>query len=266
MTILDRLVQTAATRSASREQVLPFKELEKRLVQAPEPKRFIECLVAAKGIGLIAELKAASPSAGRIRHPFDVKKLAAELVSGGADCLSVLTEEEHFQGSLENLRRADVGVPRLQKDFLLSEYQVLEGRVAGADAILLIADILTPECAQRLSHFALSLGMDVLYEAHDAAPLQQVMQLAATQPDRILVGVNNRNLQNFAVDLQATVRALAGLPAPLRVVGESGIHTAEDVRLLRDAGVCAVLVGESLMRQADVAQAAQALLAGVRGD
>jgi len=262
--ILEKLVKTAAACAASREQNKPFKEIERRLPQAAQPLGFIAALTGAEGVGLIAELKPASPSAGVIRQPFEAADLAAGLAAGGADCLSVLTEEQHFQGSLDNLERANVGIPRLQKDFVVSEYQILEGRVAGADAVLLIAEALAPDRARELCRFALSLGMDVLYEAHDDARIQQVVALAEAQPDRILVGINNRDLQTFRVDLQTTLRALKSIPAALHVVGESGIHTAADAQLLHDAGARGILVGESLMRQRDVAQAVRALLSSVR--
>jgi len=237
------------------------------LEECTAPLGFVAALVGAQGIGLIAELKRASPSAGLLRDPFPVAQLADELVAGGADCLSVLTEADHFQGSLENLQlAATAAVPRLQKDFVLSEYQVMEGRVSGADAVLLIAEALEPARAAQLGSFAISLGMDVLYEAHSPAALRQVVALAETDPQRILVGINNRDLQTFNVDLSTTTRALEWLPAELRVVGESGIHNAEDVRRMRDAGACAILVGETLMRQPALTDAVQQLMQDVRAN
>jgi len=263
--ILDKLIDASQQRAAARRQARPLKELENLLDECPAPLGFVTSLAGAEGIGLIAELKPASPSAGVLRQPFPAAQLATELVAGGADCLSVLTESDHFQGSLENLELAAVAaVPRLQKDFVLSEYQVLEGRVGGADAVLLIAEALDPERAAQLCSFALSLGMDVLYEAHSAAALRQVVALAETAPQRILVGINNRDLQTFQVDLATTTRALDWLPAGLHVVGESGIHNAEDVRRMRDAGACAILVGETLMRQAALTAAVQQLMQEVR--
>jgi len=263
--ILEKLVKAAAERAAERQRQRPFREIERSLAQAIDPKGFVASLAAGVGVGLIAELKPASPSAGVIRQPFPVAELAQALVVGGANCLSVLTEEEHFRGSLGNLQQAAVGVPRLQKDFILSEYQILEGRVAGADAILLIAEALSAERARQLGAFALSLQMDVLYEAHAPEHLRQVVDYAETQPQRILVGINNRNLRTFEVDLQTTLRALQWIPQHLQVVGESGIRRAEDVERLREAGVRGILVGESLMRQQDVAQAVRSLLSEVRG-
>ena len=262
--ILEKLMKSAAEHAAARQQARSFKEIEKCLSETADPQGFVATLSTALGVGLIAELKPASPSAGIIRQPFPVAELAGELVAGGADCLSVLTEEEHFLGALDNLARAAVGVPRLQKDFLLSEYQVLEGRAAGADAVLLIAEALTATRARQLCQLALSLGMDVLYEAHDPAHVRQVVALAETQPDRILVGINNRNLQTFHVDLQTTLRALQSIPQGLYVVAESGIHSADDVMRLHEAGACGLLVGESIMCQQDVAQAVRTLLSKVR--
>ena len=263
--ILDELVRSSTAGAAQRESLTSLKELEKCLGKVESPRGFVAALLGAPGVGLIGELKPASPSAGIIREPFAVRPLAQELVRGGANCLSVLTEVQHFHGALENLALADVGVPRLQKDFVVSEYQIVEGRSHGADAVLLIAEVLAPQRAAQLCELALSLGMDVLYEAHDVKRMQQVVQLAETQPDRILVGINNRDLRTFQVDLLTTVHALGWIPEHLHVVGESGIHSPADVQQLCDAGVRGLLVGESLMRQEHVEQAVRTLLSRVRG-
>jgi indole-3-glycerol phosphate synthase len=155
------------------------------------------------------------------------------------------------------------GLPRLQKDFVVSEYQIFEGRAAGADALLLIAEALAPDRARELAGVALDLGMDVLYEAHAPALVRRAATLAERRPDRILVGVNNRDLATFEVRLETSLEACRDLPRGLLVVAESGIRSAEDVRRLRDAGVRAVLVGESLLRAADVEAATRELLARV---
>lgn len=263
--ILQKLTHAAQQRAEERRQHRPLKELESLIGECAAPIGFIDVLVGAHGIGLIAELKRASPSAGVLRDPFPVAQLAGELVAGGADCLSVLTEADHFQGSLENLHlAAAAAVPRLQKDFISSEYQVLEGRIGGADAVLLIAETLEAPRAEELCLLALSLGMDVLYEAHSPAALRRVVALAETAPERILVGINNRDLQTFQVDLTTTLRALEWIPAGLRVVGESGIHHAGDVRQVRDAGACGILVGESLLRQSSLEDAVRQLMLEVR--
>jgi indole-3-glycerol phosphate synthase len=263
--MLQRLVRTAAAQAAARERRIPFEQVEKYASEAPAPKGFATSLSAAVEIGLIAELKRASPSAGRIRDTFEVPELAAELTRAGADCLSVLTEPVHFQGALQNLGLAAVAdTPRLQKDFILSEYQVWEGRASGADAVLLIAEALAAARVRTLSDLALSLGMDVLIEAHSSERVRDVERLAARAPDRILVGINNRDLDSFRVDLQTTLDIIPQVSKELHVVGESGIRTPEDVGRLRDAGVGSILVGESIMRQADVGLAVRHLLSAVR--
>lgn len=263
--ILDEILRTTEAQTAARRRRISFEQLEKSLAQAPVPRGFVASLLAAQEIGLIAELKRASPSAGRLRQDFPVTQLARQLAAGGADCLSVLTETPHFEGSLDNLTRAAPAArPLLQKDFVLDAYQVVEGRVAGADAVLLIAEALAESRARELCDLALDLGMDVLYEAHDPASVARVVRLARRRPERILVGVNNRNLKSFRVDPHTALEVAAAVGRELHVVGESGIRTAEDVLRLRDAGARGVLVGESLMRQADVEQAVRTLLVAVR--
>jgi indole-3-glycerol phosphate synthase len=209
----------------------------------------------------VAEIKQASPSAGLLRADFDVEKLSTAYARGGAQALSVLTEREHFGGGLADLERAaGAELPLLQKDFVLSEYQVLEGRAAGADAVLLISEALAAERARELARVALDLGMDVLYEAHDPANIRRVAGLAERDPERVLVGVNNRNLRTFEVTLETSLAALRELPRWLFVVAESGIRSGEDLRRLRDAGARAALVGETLMRAPDVETATRALV------
>ncbi len=264
--ILQQITQVVAMRMHERMQRRPLRDVERDAVDAPPPRGLVRALGAASGaLGLIAELKKASPSAGVIRADFDVSRLAAALAAGGADALSVLTEVDHFHGSLENLRYAgDAGLPRLQKDFVLHEYQVLEGRAAGADAVLLIAEALENDKAESLCALALDLGMDVLFESHDPEQLRRAATRAERDPDHVLVGINNRDLRTFDVALDVTLRALQELPAGLHVVSESGIHSAADARRLRDAGACAILVGEALMRSEDVEEAVRMLLSAVR--
>jgi indole-3-glycerol phosphate synthase len=263
--ILDRILASTHERVAARARRRPLRGLERDAVDAPRPRGFATAIAGAPhGLGLIAELKKASPSAGALREPFDVAELALAYASGGARALSVLTEPEFFQGALEHLETAAVaGLPQLQKDFIVSEYQVVEARASGADAILLIAEALEPERARDLCRLAVELGLDVLYEAHDPASWRRVFGAAERAPDRVLVGINNRDLRTFEVDVATSLRALGELPAGLLLVAESGIRTAADVTRLRDAGARGILVGEGLLRQADVAHAVRELLAGL---
>lgn len=263
--ILQRILEDVQARMRERIRERPLSVVERAAGEAPATRGFASAVTAAAGIGLIAELKRASPSAGVLRDEFDVGKLAASYARGGANALSVLTEADHFKGSLANLQAAAAcGLPRLQKDFLLHEYQVLEARAAGADAVLLIAEVLDEARSEQMLALALDLGMDVLFESHQPALLQRVSRLAERVPERIFVGINNRDLRTFEVSLDVTLSALEELPAELGVVSESGIHSAEDVRRLHAAGVRGILVGESLMRQEDVEAATRDLLRLVR--
>ena len=260
--ILQRTRSDVTLRRARRS----LREIESAAAAAPPPRGFAAALAQSPhGIGLVAELKQASPSAGVLRRDFAVGALAAAYARGGAACLSVLTDVPFFHGDLAHLEvAAAAGLPCLQKDFLLDEYQVLEGRAAGADAILLIAEALPPERRLGLATLGLDLGMDVVCEAHDLEHVRSVATLAERAPDRIVVGVNNRDLRDFTVSLATSFAALEELPPGLMVLAESGIRTADEVVRLRDAGARGILVGESLLRTADVEAATRALLAGVR--
>ncbi len=207
---------------------------------------------------IIAELKKASPSKGLIRAEFDVPFLAKSLEGGGAACLSVLTEETFFQGSLSNLESASTAtqIPCLRKDFIVDEFQILEARAHRADAILLIAAALTDSELHRFNGEAHRLGLDVLCEMHTAEELDRVAGLGCDA-----YGVNNRDLKSFEVQLDVSLELAAKLPRSAVHVTESGIHTAEDLSLLRSAGFDAFLIGESLMRQVDPGAALQQLLA-----
>ena len=264
--MLEPILEAVRFRLRERQQRRPLRNVERDAAAAPAPRGFAAALARAPhGLGLIAELKKASPSAGLLRADFDVPELAAAYARGGASALSVLTESDHFQGRLDNLDAAgEAGLPRLQKDFMLEEYQLFEARAAGADAILLIAEMLPPPRAAELVALGLDLGLDVLYEAHDPAGWRQAARLAEKHPERVLVGINNRDLRTFEVRLETSLRALDELPRGLHVVSESGIRDAQDVVRLRAAGASAILVGESLLRQADVEAAARALLSGLR--
>ena len=263
---LESIVLQVQRRLAERREARPRTEVERAAAAAPPPRGFARALRSAPGgIALIAELKKASPSAGVLRRDFEVAALATALAGAGADALSVLTETDHFQGDVSYLEVAGAaGLPRLQKDFVFDEYQVLEGRAAGADAVLLIAALLEPERSRALAQLALELGMDVLFEAHTAAEVERVAAAAAGAPDRILVGINNRDLRTFTVSLERSLESLPRLPPGLLAVSESGIHTAVDVQRLHAAGARGILVGELLMRAADPAAAARELLQEVR--
>ena len=224
---------------------------------AGEPLDFVAALTAAAPqVGLIAEVKKASPSKGVIRADFDPLSIAMQYAAAGANCISVLTDEHFFQGHLDFLRqiRGAVEVPLLRKDFVLDDYQVYEARAAGADAVLLIAECLDDHMLIQLHQTIESLGMIALVELYDAANIDKVM---ACNPK--LVGVNNRDLNTFEVDL-AHVRVKNQLPDCVTFVSESGIFTNEDVVMLKENDVDAMLVGESLMRSQDIGSAVETLL------
>lgn len=224
----------------------------------PPTRGFCQALQAANGVALIAEVKKASPSKGLIRPDFDPVAIARAYHAGGASCLSVLTDETYFQGSLSYLQaiREVVPLPLLRKDFILDPLQVYQARAAGADAILLIVAALpSPARLAELRHVAESLGMDALVEVHNEAELALAIESGAR-----LIGVNNRNLKTFDVTLETFERLAPHFPLGATAVAESGIFTHADVQRMGTAGAHAVLVGESLMRQTDVEAATRSLL------
>ncbi len=255
-TILDRIVETKWREIAAAKARVSDRELESRLADAPPARDFRAALDRPGEMRIIAEVKKASPSAGVIRADFDPVAIAATYAAHGAACLSVLTDEQYFQGHLDYLRaiRAAVPIPALRKEFILDRYQLVEARAAGADAVLLIAEILPGDRLKVLHAQARELGLHVLVELHDAPELSRVLDAGAA-----LVGINNRDLRTFTTRLEHTIELMPKIPASVLVVGESGIKTKADLDLLRSAGVRAVLVGESLMRAPDIGAVLDAL-------
>lgn len=232
-------------------------ELRDRALDQPPTRGFRRALAAGDSVSLLAEVKRQSPSAGPIRPDADSASIAADYRDGGAAALSVLTDLPFFGGTLDTLRevRRAVELPLLRKDFILDPVQVWEARAAGADAILLIVRILEDARMEALLGLARETGMDVLIEVHDAAELSRALAVGGD-----LIGVNNRDLASFHTDLGVSLALAPDVPQEATLVAESGIRTAEDVARLGAAGVDAVLVGESLMRQPDVRAAAAALV------
>ena len=256
-TILDEIVASKRLEVEASRKRLPLDELEVQAASAPPVRDFRAALAGPGPIGLIAEVKKASPSAKVIRADFDPIAIARTYQAHGAACLSVLTDAPFFQGHLSYLARirASVAIPLLRKDFIIDEYQVVEARLAGADAVLLIAEILDdPQLAALLARIK-SLGMAALVEFHDELNLPRVLASGAD-----LVGINNRDLARFVTDLDLTFRLRDQIPADVVLVSESGIRTRRDVERLEAAGVSAILVGETLMRADDIGLAVEQLL------
>ncbi len=244
--VLDRILAATRARVAESRRIADVRELERRAaLHVPRGFRRALASKAQDGIAVIAELKKASPSKGLIRAEFKARELARELAEAGAAALSVLTDEEFFQGSLGNLREASAAVliPCLRKDFIVDEFQLLEARANGADAVLLIAAALSGEDLVRLAAGARSHGLDVLCEVHDEEELRRALAAGCD-----LIGVNTRDLRTFDVKLETAFELAEKIPPGVVRVAESGIHSADDVAQLRAAGYDAFLVGESLMR------------------
>ncbi len=241
--------------------------LRKHGIRKPErplalPRGFKRALTNGTGMAIIAEAKKASPSKGIICPDFDVEAIAVSYAQGGARAMSVLTDEPFFQGRLDYILRVreKVGLPVLRKDFIIDEIQIREAHAYGVDAVLLIAAILSREQIEDYQAMAAEMGMDVLVEVHDEEEL--VKTLRAGSP---LIGINNRNLKDFTVDLNTTYRLKREIPPHIPVVSESGIKDRMDIEGLENAGVCAALIGESLMRAPDRAVALRRLL-GIGSD
>jgi indole-3-glycerol phosphate synthase len=243
-TILDEIVAWKRVEVARRAEERALEDVQQATAAAPPPRDWIGVL-RALGVSLIAEVKRASPSAGPLRPGLDPAALAVEYAEAGAAALSVLTDARYFQGSLDDLRaaRTAVSLPVLRKDFVVSPYQVYEARAAGADAVLLIVAVLDDEVLDALHRLAQALGMAALVEVHDEAELRRALAIGPRA-----VGVNNRDLRTFRVDLDTTARLRACIPREVVLVAESGVHSPADVARLAAIGVDAMLVGEALVR------------------
>jgi indole-3-glycerol phosphate synthase len=255
--ILDDIVATKHREIAAAKAQRPEALVREAAERAAPPRNFFEPLAAGGRIKLIAEVKKASPSAGLIRADFQPVEIARTYEQHGASCISVLTDEHYFQGSLEYLRavRAEIGLPVLRKDFILDTYQLYEARAAGADAVLLIAECLDDCNLRKLHNAAVALGLTPLVELYDPENLTRVFDAGAT-----LIGVNNRDLRSFKTDLEHTLRLRDRIPDQCVLVSESGIRTRADVERLESAGVDAILVGETLMSNPDIGAAVDMLL------
>lgn len=247
--ILDRIVARKREELAEAQAATPYRDLEQQLMKAPPVRNFRSALLRPGELRFIAEVKKASPSAGVLREDFDPVAIAQVYEKHGAACISVLTDGPFFQGSLEHLTavRQAVAVPVLRKDFILDPYQLLQARAAGADAVLLIAEILDDPTLASLLREATALGLHALVEIHEPDNLQRAVRNGAR-----IIGINNRNLQTFETSLQHTLDLCRRLPSSIVLVSESGIRKREDVLRLQYAGVHAVLVGETLMRASDI--------------
>jgi indole-3-glycerol phosphate synthase len=250
--ILDRKVEEIAERSAR----VSIDALRARLADAPPVRGFAAAVEAKRAAGqsaVIAEVKKASPSKGVIRADFDPPAIARSYETGGAACLSVLTDVDFFQGADAYLQqaRAACALPVLRKDFTIDAYQIVEARLLGADCILLIVSALDDAQLSSLYRDAMAIGLDVLVEVHDADELSRALALPAVDGRLPLIGVNNRNLRTFEVSLDTTLALKAAMPTGRALVTESGIATRSDVERMRAAGIDAFLVGESFMREPD---------------
>ena len=258
--ILDKIVRYKLVEIEQAKLAKPIQELKAELSDVPPPRDFLAALTTgdqSDRVSLIAEVKKASPSKGIIREDFNPVEIASAYAQHGASCISVLTDENFFQGHLDYLKqvRAAVDVPLLRKDFVLDDYQVYQARAAGADAVLLIAECLESGQLKSLHSLINELGMTALVELYDAKNIPAVLACAPK-----LVGVNNRDLNTFEIDLRHSIRVKEKLPSDIAMVSESGIFTNQDVQLMQQHSVDAILVGESLMRNDDIGLAVKRLI------
>lgn len=256
--VLTKIIDHKLIEIAEAKRVRPIEQLLDQAAAASPVRDFVKALQSNPDIGLIAEVKKGSPSAGIIRQDFDPVQIAKTYEQHGASCLSVLTDEKFFLGHLDYLKavRQSVSIPVLRKDFFIDRYQVLEARAAGADCILLIAECLDDCQLRDLYFYASELGMESLIELYDAENLDRVLKL-----EPALVGINNRDLRTFVTDLDHTTRLSKQIPATTLLVSESGIKTRSDIDRVKAGGARAILVGESLMKSADIGAAVDTLLA-----
>jgi len=266
-TILEKIVHAKVREVMSSRKNFPAVSIEKALERAEGVRSLKKALSSGRSPAIISEIKKASPSAGLICKDFDPVRIARQYRQAGAAALSVITEVHHFRGNLEILAmlRWHTDLPILRKDFIIDAYQILEARHAGADAVLLIAALLEPIALKSLHREAERLGMDVLVEVHNEDELRRALDAGAG-----LIGVNNRDLRTFEVSLDVSLKLARLLPQGVPAVSESGIRTAEDIRILSDAGYMGFLVGEQLMRSPSPGDALRELLSGTvsrkRGD
>jgi indole-3-glycerol phosphate synthase len=255
VSVLERIVEDTRDEVGRRREAVPLARLEAAIAERPACRPFSEALLRP-GVSLIAEHKRRSPSAGEIRAGATVSDIVAAYERGGAAALSILTEPFHFGGALDDLRdaRAATQLPALRKDFIVDPYQLYESSAAGADAVLLIVAALEPPALAELLQEARALDLDALVEVHDERELQ-----AALEVDADVLGINNRDLSDFSVDIERTYELLSDVPAGKTVVSESGFSTRDQLDELERVGVDAVLIGETLMRAEDVEAAVRAL-------
>lgn len=259
--ILNKILAAKALEVTNRSRHTPLHELNRRCDSCPPTRGFSATLsqrIAADRPAVICEVKKASPSKGIIREQFNPAEIAVSYATGGAACISVLTDEQFFQGRDEHLaevKRA-CSLPVIRKDFIVHPYQIYESRAIGADAILLIVSALDDPALHQLSALALEVGLDILVEVHNQGELSRALSL----PDGLLLGINNRNLHTFETTLETTLSMLDQIPDNRIVVAESGIQTKADIDLMRRHGISAFLIGEALMRAQDPGKKLQELL------
>ncbi|WP_298868705.1 indole-3-glycerol phosphate synthase TrpC [uncultured Gimesia sp.] len=257
--ILEEIITLKRTEVSKAKEARPFEVLAEQLHAAPPVRDFVNSLTTHGPVGMIAEVKKASPSAGLIREDFQPVEIAQIYETSGAACISVLTDEHYFQGHLNYLKkvRNAVSIPVLRKDFIIDRYQILEARVTGADCVLLIAECLDECELERLYAYALELGMSALIEIYEPKNLKRVLKLSPP-----MLGINNRNLKTFVTTLDHSIQLSSKIPADCLLISESGIRNRQDVLRLQNAGVRGILVGETLMRAPNISEKVKELLEG----